>query len=115
FISDRKDSDFWRDCTETAKISDVLEERLSLWKNFVPTYYDFAADIEFFQRESYLAVLYGMDYPTRAVEGSGDYDRFVKGKVEEHFLKAESLAESLISQRQWFNEFYKYAAGVSKS
>jgi|SRR5690554_1086961 len=113
-ISDRKDSEFWRDCTEATKVSDLMKERLSLWRNFVPTYYDFSADIEFFQRESFLAVLYGMDYPTRAVEGSDDYNKFVKGKMTEHFSNAESLAGSLIPQRQWFNEFYDYAATAKK-
>ncbi|WP_323813870.1 tryptophan halogenase family protein [Cellvibrio sp. NN19] len=115
FISDRRDSDFWFDCTENAKISDVLKERLSLWKSFSPTYYDFAAEIEFFQRESYLAVLYGMDYPTKAVENSRDYSRFVEAKINEHFIKAKSLADSLIKQRQWINEFNNYADTARKN
>ncbi|HTF97279.1 MAG TPA: tryptophan halogenase family protein [Cellvibrio sp.] len=113
-ISDRKDSSFWRDCTESTKISDVLKERLALWKNAVPSYYDFAADIEFFQRESFLSVLYGMDFPTRAVECASDYSAFAKARIDEHFMNVKSLTNSLISQRQWFDEFYQYASVARK-
>lgn len=114
FISDRKDSDFWRDCTETTKISDVLRERLLLWKNFVPSYYDFAAEIEFFQRESFLSVLYGMDYPTKAIEGAEGYNNFIKAKINKHFQDVNFISDSLIGNRKWFNEFYSYAAKNSK-
>lgn len=114
-ISDRRDSNFWRDCTLTTKISDLLGERLALWKKFPPSYYDFAADIEFFQRESFLSVLYGMDYPTMAIEGAPDYEQFVNGKIDEHFKSAMSMTESLTPQRQWFNEFYRYAASAKKN
>lgn len=110
FISDRKDSDFWRDCTETTNVSDVLRERLLLWKSYVPTYYDFSADIELFQCESFLAVLYGMDYPTRPVKGTADYDNFAKNKINEHFSNTKSIADSLIGHRQWLKEFNDYAS-----
>ncbi|WP_049723690.1 tryptophan halogenase family protein [Gilvimarinus polysaccharolyticus] len=113
-ISDRQDSAFWRDCTAPTKMSDLLRERLLLWKNFIPTHYDFSADIEFFQRESFLAILYGMNYPTKALENNAEYDEFVKVKVAEHFQAMTSLAESLTPQRQWINEFYAYAANVNK-
>lgn len=113
-ISDRKDSDFWRDCTEEAKVSDVLKERLLLWKSSVPTYYDFSADVEFFQRESFLALLYGMDYPTRPVESSDDYKIFAEAKISEHFSNVRLIPEKLISQRQWFNEFNNYVAASKK-
>lgn len=109
-ISDRRDSEFWRDCTETIRASAILKERLSLWNKFVPTYYDFATDIEFFQRESFLAVLYGMDYPTTPVENLKDYNDYLEKNLIEHFLSMEELTQPLISQRQWFNEFYNYAA-----
>lgn len=114
FISDRRDSEFWRDCTEAKKISDALSERLSLWKHSTPTHYDFAAEIEFFQKESFLSVLYGMDYPTRALESADEYKDFVKSKIDEHFQSAEALVNSLMSQRQWFDEFYTYAATAKK-
>lgn len=115
FISDRRDSEFWRDCTEATKISAALSERLSLWKQSAPSHYDFAAEIEFFQKESFLSVLYGMDYPTRALEGADDYHVFVKSKIDEHFQSTAALVDSLISNRQWFNEFNQYAATAKKN
>ncbi|WP_152600215.1 tryptophan halogenase family protein [Cellvibrio mixtus] len=109
-ISDRRDSTFWHDCTENAKVSGVLSERLLMWKSFAPDHYDFSAEVEFFHRESFLCVLYGMDYPTLSLENTEEYMVFLKSKIDTHFKDAEALVGKLISHRQWLNEFYAYAA-----
>jgi tryptophan 7-halogenase len=114
FISDRRDSDFWLDCTTTNNISDVLKERLLLWRSSVPNYHDFTADIEFFHLQSFLSVLYGMDYPTSAVDAADDFNGFVKEKIDEHLQSVRSLTDSLMSHRKWFDEFYKYATATKK-
>ncbi|MBU2884665.1 tryptophan 7-halogenase [Gilvimarinus agarilyticus] len=114
-ISDRRDSNFWRDCTDRAVMSDVLQERLALWETYTPMLYDFSADIEFFQRESYLCILYGMEYSTRPVGRLSDYDVFVESKIREHAHTVDQLERSLIGQRQWLNELYAYAAHAQKT
>ncbi len=56
-----------------------------------------------------------MDYPTKALESADDYNVFVKSKIDEHFQGVDALVGSLISNRQWFNEFNQYAATAKKN
>lgn len=104
FISDRRDTEFWCDVTERVKISDLLKERLELWKYSIPQRTDFSSTFDFFHRESYLSVLYGMDYPTRAPTVSKRVGAVAKNKILEHLDKAKNLADSLMSQRVWITE-----------
>lgn len=114
FISDRRDSDFWMDCRDENNLSDALRERILLWSRAMPTYYDYAAHVEFFQRESFLALLYGMDFQTATPSLDDSYCEFIRGKLDEHFKSSESLAATLISNRQWFTEFHSYAKSIKK-
>lgn len=109
-ISDRRDTQFWRDVTEKVKLSDLLAERLELWKYSIPQRTDFPSTFDFFHTESYLSVLYGMDYPTRAPAVSEKVEGLAKQKIIEHLERSKNLADSLMSQRMWLTELNKYAA-----
>lgn len=63
-LSDRSDSDFWILNRSPETMSDTLQERLAIWKNFYPRNLDFFSKFEIFDAENYLYVLYGMKYPT---------------------------------------------------
>lgn len=109
-ISDRRDTEFWRDVTEGAKLSDLLAERLNLWKYSIPQRIDFPSTFDLYHTESYLAVLYGMDYPTRVPVVNADMSRYARKKILEHLDKTKKMADSLIPQRVWLTEFKKFAA-----
>lgn len=109
-ISDRRDTQFWRDVTENVELSDLLKERLDLWKYAIPQRTDFASTFDFFHTESYLSVLYGMDYPTRAPSVNETVGNFAKQKISEHLVNSKRLADSLMPQRKWLAELKDYVA-----
>lgn len=100
-ISDRRDTSFWRDVTEGATLSELLQERLTLWQYFTPQRTDFASTFDFFHRESYLSVLYGMNYPTRAPSASDWAEQIARQKIRDHIDGSEKMANSLMGHRQW--------------
>ncbi len=63
-LSDRTDSDFWLDNQKRETLSEVLQERLDIWKSFYPKNLDFFSKFEIFDAENYLYVLYGMQFHT---------------------------------------------------
>lgn len=109
-ISDRRDTEFWRDVTERANLSDLLTERLELWRYVLPQRTDFASTFDFFHTESYLSVLYGMNYPTRAPVVNEKVGKFAEQKIAEHLERSKGLAESLMPHRLWLTELKKFAA-----
>lgn len=109
-ISDRRDTQFWRDVTDNVEISPLLKERLEMWKYSVPQRVDFPSTFDFFHMESYLSVIYGMDYPTRAPTVNDTVANFSKQKIAEHIVNSKKLADSLMSQRKWLAELKEYVA-----
>lgn len=110
FISDRRDSAFWQDNTVSAPISEVLHERLELWKIAAPKRTDFFSAFDIFGVENYLFVLYGMDYPTRAnVVGINEMRRSQEliAQVQDKSLQ---MANALLSHRTWLSELKKALA-----
>jgi tryptophan halogenase len=63
-LTDRDDSDFWRDNRNAASIPDALANRLDLWRRMPPSEYDFERREEVFSLDNYRYVLYGMRFPT---------------------------------------------------
>jgi tryptophan halogenase len=63
-LTDRDDSEFWRDNGREASIPDTLSERLELWRRMPPSEYDFERREEVFSLDNYRYVLYGMRFPT---------------------------------------------------
>jgi hypothetical protein len=63
-LSQRRDSDYWRDNTEVADIPHRLGELLTLWQHRSPSRYDFFRIEEVFPSASYQYVLYGMGFRT---------------------------------------------------
>lgn len=109
-ISDRRDTKFWRDVTERVEVSSLLTERLELWKYSSPQRTDFASTFDFFHTESYLSVLYGMDYPTRAPVVNDQVGGFAKQKISEHIERSKKMADSLMQQWVWLTELKEYVA-----
>lgn len=81
-----------------------------MWKYAVPQCVDFPSTFDFFHTESYLSVLYGMDYSTRAPVVNYAVGNFSKQKIAEHIVNPKKLADSLMSQRKWLTELKDYVA-----
>lgn len=109
-ISDRRDTPFWCDVTERVELSELLSERLALWRYAIPQRADFASTFDFFHTESYLSVLYGMDFPTRAPVVGERLSVFSREKISAHLEKSKHMADALMPQHQWLTELNKFAA-----
>src|SRR5690606_29896364 len=108
-ISDRRDTKFWRDVTERVELSDLLKERLELWKHSAPQHSDFFSTFDFFHTVSYLAILYGMHYLTRGSRVSDAVADMGEGVVLKHQENSKRMSDSLVSQRKWLFELKQYA------
>ena len=61
-LTQRTDSDFWRDNCRAESIPERLSELLTLWRHQPPSRYDFYRVEEVFPSASYQYVLYGMGF-----------------------------------------------------
>lgn len=63
-LSQRRDSDYWRDNCRPESIPAHLADLLQLWRHHVPSRHDFSRVAELFPAESYQYILYGMGFKT---------------------------------------------------
>lgn len=63
-LTQRNDSDYWRDNQTLQTIPDSLKERMELWRYQVPNKYDFPLVEEMFPAASWQYILYGMGFET---------------------------------------------------
>lgn len=103
-ISDRTDSDFWLESTNPQSFSDVLCERLELWKSYHPQKTDFFSRFEVFNVENYLYVLYGMKYFTRVSPISSFEMANSKKQIELVRARAEKMQRELLGHREWLDK-----------
>ena len=65
-LTQRTDSDYWRDASNPAVVPEHLQELLRLWRYRPPYFNDFIQSEEVFPSASYQYVLYGMGFETKA-------------------------------------------------
>ena len=65
-LTQRTDSDYWRDASNPASVPEHLQELLRLWRYRPPYFNDFIQSEEVFPSASYQYVLYGMGFETKA-------------------------------------------------
>lgn len=70
-ISERRDSDFWRDNVSAASIPDSLQEMLERWRYRWPNELDIDSQIDIFTEPSWQYVLYGMGWKTDLTAKAG--------------------------------------------
>lgn len=100
-LSDRRDSDFWRDNAHNPHVSDVLQDRLARWKIAHPKKSDFFSRFDLFDVDNYLYVLYGMRYGTRGSRMSSyEQDEYRKQFAQVRAASSE-LVRQLPSHRDW--------------
>lgn len=107
-ISDRRDSEFWVDCTENAAVSDVLAERLERWSVATPKSLDFFSTFDIFGVENHLFVLYGMDYSTKHVVLGDEEGARAKEIIRDAQAHSEEVTAELMSHRGWLSELQRH-------
>lgn len=93
-LSQREDSEFWRDHRRVESVPQRLRELLMLWRHQVPSRYDLHRVEEVFPSASYQYVLYGMGFrPERnmILRRSGNADR-----ADGFFREAASLTSRML-------------------
>lgn len=104
-ISDRDDSDFWRDNTHSTALSDTLKERLAMWKINHPKKTDFFSRFDLFDVDNYLFVLYGMKYITRNIPISNYEIENSNTQLQQIKLLSQKLCNELPGHREWLSKF----------
>ena len=72
-ISERRDSDFWRDNVAASSVPDSLHDMLERWRFRPPTEIDMDANVDIFTDASWQYVLYGMGWKTDLSARAGAY------------------------------------------
>lgn len=104
-ISNRRDTAFWRDNTEGATLSDVLSERLAIWRHHAPKKSDFFSRFDLFDVDNFLFVLYGMKYPTMK-KNISDYERrCFESEISAIDQHRRALSAQLLDHRDWLHQF----------
>lgn len=112
-LSDRNDSDFWRNNRDLNSISTTLAERLQFWQNNPPKKSDFFSRFDLFDAENYLYILYGMKFSTRPPSLT-DFE-IEASKNQLHLLeqKAKRLQKDLLEHREWLDKLKAAMAAAS--
>ena len=110
FISQRNDTEFWRDNKSIATVSDDLLAKLEAWRYQLPTEYDFPGRMEIFNLENYLYVLYGMKFPTRLSDRASRYPEvnrasWIMDKIRQ---QAEQASQQLLPHRELIERIKRF-------
>ena len=95
-ISQRRDTQYWIDNCDPLSIPERLKQRLAYWQTQPPTKFDFDNAWEPFNLDSYLYVLYGMNFNTELSDNSAAYPD--KVKAEKLFTNVDRQTELLIDK-----------------
>jgi tryptophan halogenase len=104
-ISNRTDSDFWRANTVNPILSDVLAERLAMWRVNSPKKSDFFSRFDIFDVDNYLHVLYGMKYQTVPRSMTQREESLYRSELERVGRLASQVPQKLIGHRDWLSRF----------
>ncbi|HUA81438.1 MAG TPA: tryptophan 7-halogenase, partial [Dyella sp.] len=81
-LTQRRDSAFWIDNTDSASIPESLRDRLAAWRHRPPHRLDFVTDLEMFMPASWQYVLYGMEYKTNLEPMRSSFPRMDEAQRE---------------------------------
>jgi len=115
-LTQRTDSDFWRDNCDKQSMPESLGEQLALWQHRVPWHSDFAHVDEVFSSASYQYVLYGMGFRTaasarpRARAQVEEADRL----FAENEQKTKQLLAGLPTNRELINQIREFGLPKGK-
>lgn len=109
-ISRRRDTQYWVDNCDEKSIPETLMAKLNHWRSHIPSKYDFDYAYEPFVLDSYLFVLYGMQFPTNLSHNESTFQE--RNEARKKFMEinkvTNALAKELPSQRELVEKVYKY-------
>jgi tryptophan 7-halogenase len=109
-ISKRRDTQYWVDSCALESIPESLQKKLNHWRSHVPSKYDFDYAYEPFVLDSYLFVLYGMQFPTSLTHNESTFQD--ANEARNKFMEIDNvtniLTKELPSQRELVEKVYKY-------
>jgi hypothetical protein len=94
-LTQRTDSDFWRDNCRSESIPERLGELLTLWRHQPPSRYDLYRVEEVFPSASYQYVLYGMGFRPERNETARRSDD--AGRADEFFRETAALTAKMLA------------------
>ncbi|WP_269518671.1 tryptophan halogenase family protein [Alteromonas sp. BMJM2] len=108
-LSQRDDSEFWRDNRESTSIPESLHELLDLWQYHPPSDLDFTSNNEVFPAASYQYVLYGMGFKTQLQPHQQWVDiHFAKQQLAQNQKVRSMLVEKLPAHRELINKINQF-------
>lgn len=81
-LTQRTDSDFWRDNARPETATDSLLATLEMWRHRTPGRFDFVMDYETFATGNYQFVLYGMEFKTDLSGNRANYPHADRARQE---------------------------------
>ncbi len=100
-LSQREDSDYWRDNRREESIPEHLRELLKLWRHTPPSRYDLNRIDEVFPSASYQYVLYGMGFRPHALRPrQSDFPQLADGFFREAAQLSAKMLKALPSHRE---------------
>ena len=111
-LSERKDSDYWRDSVSSESIPDSLAEKMELWRWQSPWHRDTMHVDEMFPSASFQYILYGMDFKTRARTANRRSDFDAQNSAErlfqENAQRTKKLVAAMPTNRELINKIQTY-------
>ena len=111
-LSQRRDTQYWRDNCEASSIPEQLTDLLDLWRHQSPWHRDTNNVDEMFPSASFQYVLYGMDFetmPSQTQRRSEQADQQRAGRLfQENAARTQQLKTSLPTNRDLINKIHTF-------
>ncbi len=108
-LSQRTDSDYWREISDDKELPETLQEQLLLWKTQAPYYYDATHTEEMFPSASYQYILYGMGFVTDLPHKKRvDASKIAEKLFTENIRHTKHLLTTLPKNRELINKIKQY-------
>ncbi|WP_374565524.1 tryptophan halogenase family protein [Ideonella sp.] len=107
-LSQRRDTDFWRDNQRAESIPDALRDALALWRHLPPSRYDLVRHDEAFPSASYQYVLYGMGFKPESLPCSGRDADQAAGYFQEAAQLTRKMLPALPSNRELIDHIKRH-------
>jgi flavin-dependent dehydrogenase len=107
YLTERRDTAFWRDNVEPGSARDSLHELLDRWRFRPPTEIDIDTNVDIFPEASWQYVLYGMGWKTDLSPKAGAYRYFDDARAA--FAEVRRQADYAIANLPSNRELVEYA------
>lgn len=109
-LTQRTDTDYWKDVVHPDSIPDQLKELLAIWKYRPPNHNDFLHAEEVFPSASYQYILYGMGFETNVFGSERASDNIQAGvyAAQQAMSNTAKFTAYLQPNRELLNDIYSF-------